>query len=94
MEQIQLLQISLDDFRDLLSDIVRENLRQIEKDLPDLLLTRKEVASKLNISLPTLHKYSELGILTRHKIGERVYYRWSEILAAAKKIEPNKPFNS
>ncbi len=94
MTQIQLLQISLEDFRDMLSSVVYEHMKQFEKDTPEQLLTRKEVTERLKISLPTLHKYSELGILTQHKIGERVYYLWSEVLAAAKRIEPRNKITS
>ena len=94
MNAIQLLELSLDDLRTLLSDVVKEQMKQYEKDTPEQLLTRKEVAEKLSISLPTLHKYTELGILIQHKIGERVYYRWDEVLSAAKKIEPKKQSNN
>jgi hypothetical protein len=94
MEQIQILQLNLDEFRALLSDVVKEHLKQLNKAPSEELLTINEVASRLKISKPSLHKYSDMGILTRHKIGERVYYRWSEILAAAKKIECPKSINS
>ena len=89
MEQLQILQLTLDDFRELLSDVVNEGLNQMERDSPEQLLTINETCSRLNISKPTLNKYSDNGILTRHKIGERVYYRWSDILSAMKKIEPS-----
>jgi len=91
---IQLLQIDKEDLKNIIAEAVREQLQGFEKDNPEQLLTRKEVTERLKISLPTLHKYSELGILTPNKIGERVYYRWSEILAAAKRIEPKNSINS
>ena len=88
MEKIQIVSLSLEDFRSMLSDVVREHLNQVGNEPSDELLTVNEAAARLKISKPTLHKYAELGILIRHKIGERVYYRWSDILAAAKRIEP------
>lgn len=88
MEQIQILRLSLDEFKDLLSDVVQEHLNNLDQGSPEELLTINEVVSRLKISKPSLTKYSDLGILTRYKIGKRVYYRWDEILAAAKKIEP------
>ena len=94
MERIQILSLSIDDFRDLLSDIVKEHLKQLDKDSPEELLTITAVSSRLKISKPTIHKYSDLGILIPHRLGNRIYYFWSEILAAAKKIEPNKSLNS
>ena len=89
MEKIQIVSLSLDDFRNMLSDIVREHMNQVGKEPSDELLTVNEVAARLNISKPTLHKYAKLGILIRHKLGNRVYYRWNEILAAVKRIESN-----
>ena len=94
MNAIQVLELSLDDLRELLTEVVKEQMQTLDKDNPEQLLTRKEVTERLKISLPTLHKYSELGILTQHKIGERVYYRWSEVLAAAKRIEPRNKITS
>ena len=90
MEQIQLTQLSLDEFKGFLLDAILELYRQIENNNPDQLLTRKELASKLNISLPTLHKYSENGTISAYKIGERIYYRWSDVLNSAIMIVPKK----
>ena len=90
MEKVQIVGLSIEEFRNMISDVVDKRMNQLEKESPEELLTRKEVTERLKISLPTLHKYSELGILTQHKIGERVYYRWSEVLAAAKRIESPK----
>ena len=94
MEQIQILSLSLGDFRDLISDAVQEQLKQLDRDSPEELLTVNAVSSRLKMSKPTILKYSELGILIPHKIGKRKYYLWSEILAAAKRIEPKNSFNS
>ena len=38
-------------------------------------ITRKETASHLKISLPTLQEWTKLGILKSIKIGNRVLYR-------------------
>ena len=94
MEQIQILQLSLDDLRDLLSGVVNEHLKKHAIDSPEELLTVNEVSSRLKMSKPTILKYSSLGILIPYKIGERKYYLWSEVLAAAKKIEPKNSLNS
>lgn len=42
-------------------------------------LTRKQVASLLQISLPTLHQYTKQGLINSYKIGTKVRYKTSEI---------------
>ena len=49
----------------------------------DKFLTRKETSKKLNISLPTLHSYTQKGILKGYKVGVRVLYKKSEVEASA-----------
>ena len=51
------------------------------------LLTRKEAARLLRISLPTLAKWSEQGIIHAISMGGRIYYSLSEIQNALKKRE-------
>lgn len=49
-----------------------------EKDL-DRLYTRQETAKYLRISLPTLNEWSKTGVLKSYRLGNRVYYKQSEI---------------
>lgn len=42
-------------------------------------ITRKEVASLLKISYPTLHDWTKQGWLQSYKIGNRVLYKKKEI---------------
>lgn len=49
----------------------------------DRFLTRIETAKKLIISLPTLHSYTQKGILKSYKIGVRVLYKKSEVEGSA-----------
>lgn len=49
-------------------------------------LTRKEAATQLNITLPTLGHYTKRGLLTSYKIGARVLYKKSEIESAPLKV--------
>jgi hypothetical protein len=44
------------------------------------LLTRKETAELLSISLPTLRNYVKRGLVNEKRIGSRVLYIKSEIL--------------
>jgi len=50
------------------------------------LLTREETAKYLKISLSTLWHWSKKGILPSYGIGNRVYYKISEIESSLTKI--------
>ena len=47
-----------------------------------ILLTRKEVAKMLNISLPTLWAWTNKGILISYRIGNKIRYKENEVLEA------------
>lgn len=76
-------------------EIIINKLESIEKMLLDLktkedsadnvsevLLETKEVLEKLKISPATLYNWRNQGKIPFHKIGRRVYYKESQILAA------------
>lgn len=50
------------------------------------LLTRKEVAKWLDISLPTLHAWTKNGILQAYRIGNKVRYKKNEVLESLQSI--------
>jgi excisionase family DNA binding protein len=52
-------------------------------------LTRVEAARVLQISLPTLHSYTQLGLIPAKRIGTRVLYSEAELQDALKDI-PSK----
>ncbi len=58
----------------------------VEVKQNDDYLTRKEAATQLNITLPTLGQYTKKGLLTSYKIGARVLYKKSEIESAPLKV--------
>jgi excisionase family DNA binding protein len=49
------------------------------------LLTRKEAADRLSITLPTLHNWSKSGILQAYYLGRRIYYKEDELMNALQK---------
>lgn len=61
--------------------------KQVKDEKEEILLTRKETAVKLNISLPTLNTYTKKGILIGYKVGARVLYRTSEVEKALTEIK-------
>ena len=49
-------------------------------------LTRKETAKRLNVSLTTLNTWSRRGIIQSKKVGSRVRYLESDVLAALQNV--------
>jgi len=65
----------------------KEELNEYHKHLgkesdSNKLLSRKEVAELLRISLPTLNNYRNSGILKCHRIGNRVLFKKDEVMEA------------
>lgn len=48
------------------------------------ILTRKEAANFLSVSLTTLKAWTDQQLLTAYKLGGRVYYKEKEIMKALK----------
>lgn len=72
----------LDDLKSLLQEF---KFPQKEEPTTDL-LTRQEVAEMLSIDLSTVHNWSKQGKLSSYGIGNRVYYKHSEIEQAIVKL--------
>jgi len=49
-------------------------------ELPESLLSRKQAAEFLDISLVTLHTWVKNDILRSHKVANKVYFKRSELL--------------
>ncbi len=45
-------------------------------------ISQKQTASLLGISVPSLRKYTKMGVFTQHRMGTKVYYREDEIYKA------------
>ena len=58
--------------------------------VPTGYLGRKEVASRFQISLPTLNTYTSSGKVQGYRIGRRVLYKLAEIEAALSPIKTKK----
>ncbi len=76
-----------DDLVSVIKEAFREELKEIlaqkekEKDY-NVLLSRKEVAELLKISLVTLHRYQKDGILPYSKLGIHIYFKKGDIMKA------------
>lgn len=84
MEAIQFLGTSPADLiTELKNSLIPELREQLAKDFqpkqPTEYLTRKEVCELLSIDLSSLHRWRKDGTLTAYGIGNRVYFKRSEI---------------
>jgi excisionase family DNA binding protein len=87
METIQIQNISypqvIEDFAALLENALTKQATAKE---PEELLTPQDVAETFHVSLPTVHAWANEGILIRHKIGTRTYFKRSQVMAAVKPV--------
>jgi excisionase family DNA binding protein len=69
---------------------MRQDLAEIKKSFepksPTEYLTRTEVAELLKCDLSTVHNWTKKGKLVKHCIGNRAYYKRSEVESAIKEI--------
>ncbi len=87
MEKTVITSIPISEFEELLFEIVYKSLKQI-KELQrneETFLTRKQLAERLKVTLPTIHNLTKKGKLTSYNLEGRVYYKWSEVVSAMKK---------
>lgn len=93
MGKIYLQSLELSDIKRVIEEVVESNLSKLS--LPkhqnqNLLLTRKETAKLLCISLPTLNDWTKTGIVKAHRIGNRVLYKEQEVLEALNEVRTLK----
>lgn len=83
-----LVQLSVGDLQQLISDVVKNELQKItdaiklnpkESEKENDFLTREETANLLKVSTTTLFLWNRDSILKAKKIGRRVYYSKSEV---------------
>ena len=94
MSTILLYQISLDELESRLEaklqQIIKNELSRIEDNKAlDRLLSPEETRKIFTpaISKVTLHHWAEQGKLKKHRIGARVYYKYSEVMDAVKHLK-------
>jgi excisionase family DNA binding protein len=91
MENLLLSPISLEQLKAVISNTVRVELaRQLDgRNGPKedtKLLTRKEAAHFLGVSLPTLLEFTKSGKITGYRISTRVRYKRAELEQSLKQI--------
>ncbi len=90
--RIEIQNLNVDELQSLIEKSIRNALEQKEekKEPTTELLTRKEVAKFLGISLVTLNTWTKHGKLPALRIGTRVRYNKADVISSLKKIETLK----
>lgn len=91
MEQLIFSPISIGELKSVISETVESELKKITLQIqnPELteLITRKETAKLLGITLVTLSEWQKSGKIPAYRIGTRVRYKRAEVLNALRQIE-------
>ena len=88
MEQLKFIQVSPNELVNLISESVKTQIQELSNQLKGTLptkeskefLTRHETAKTFGVSLPTIHLWQNNGILKVYKMGNRSYFKYSELL--------------
>lgn len=94
--EILLNGISFDQLQESIKTIVSAELRNAvselttKREIEPELITRKETAEILGVSLPTLHEWTKKGVLPAKRIGSRIRYERTAVYDALKSVEPLK----
>ncbi len=90
--QILLNGLSVDQLIEVLRPMIKEEMRQVMAEQKEQLLSPAEVCKlfKPAITKATLASWTKQGFLQEHRIGGRVFYLQSEILACTTKLSKYK----
>lgn len=90
--QILLNGLSPNQLLELLRPMIKEEMRQVMLEQEEKLLSPAEACKlfKPAITKATLASWTKQGLLQEHRIGGRVFYLQSEILASTKKLSKYK----
>ena len=91
MSTLQFIQTTPEALADLIKEGVKSQLAELKKDLqthnPDELLSRDEVCKLLQIDSSTLWHWTNKGKITAYGIGNRRYYKKTELLESLKPLK-------
>lgn len=80
---IQLHNATPEQLTDTILQGVKQQIEELKKQYqpkePEEYLSRAEVAKMLKVDISTVHNWSRSGKLKRHGIGNRVYFKRSEV---------------
>lgn len=83
MTQVQFIQTTPEQLQEAILKGVKQQLEELKKQYqpkePEEFLSRAEVAKLLKVDISTVHNWGKAGKLKRHGLGNRVYYKRSEV---------------
>lgn len=85
----------MDELKSAITEIIKNEM-QLSKPMvstsasENSLISRKEAASLLKVSLKTLGQWTKEGVIVGYRFKSRVRYKKEEILASAQKIIASK----
>jgi len=86
MGTVQLIEVSPTELANLINEGLKTHIEHLSKTFikphqeEKEFLTRKETAKFLQISLVCLHDWMKKGIVTPYKLGNRTYFKHSQIV--------------
>lgn len=91
MEHIQITSISPNELASIIAEEVGKKIDMLNRfnsankiDEPKEIMTRKETADLFSISTVTVHDWVNTGIIKPYKVGNRTYFKRSELMEAMK----------
>ena len=87
-EILQLENLNGQDFKNEIITAVQDEFRKLNHNAndQDKLMSRQETADFFNVSLVTIWSWTNKNIITGWRIGNKVRYKKSEIIAALEKM--------
>jgi excisionase family DNA binding protein len=86
--------VTIDDLKGIIEQAVEQSFAKLNSAQPiadsEELVTRKQAANLLGISLPTLHDYTKRGLIPAYRIGTRIRYKQGELLECLRKVQAKK----
>jgi len=86
-QQIQLIQVTPAELVELITESVKAQFQELTKRIEGNplkqekeFLTRRETALLFQVSLVTIHDWQNNGILKVYKMGNRSFFKYSELL--------------
>lgn len=90
MSQVQFIQTTPEQLQEAILTGVKQQLEELKKQYrpkePEEYLSRAEVAKLLKVDISTVHNWGKAGKLKRHGLGNRVYYKRSEVEQAIQEL--------
>lgn len=90
-QEFKIVQTTPNELATLISENVKTQLQEFSKSFtssdPEVLLTRDETCKLLQINSSTLWSYTKQSKLTAYGLGNRIWYKKSEILNALQPLK-------